>query len=90
MYNLGLTSQQLWRLRLKEFYWLSERYYEEIEYREESAAMRLKFLVAELYNSSGVKKKNGKPFTVKDFEPKSNHKQTVEEQKIILSQIGVM
>ena len=83
--NLGLSDYQLWRLTLREFGLLLDRYVE----NEEKADRRVGRVLAMIANVNKDPKK-GKAYSEDDFIPKAKERkvQSVEEQKAILSRIG--
>lgn len=83
--NLGLSDDQLWRLTLKEYSLLVDRYME----NEEKADRRVGRLMAMLANLNKDPKK-GKSYSEDDFIPRAKETkvQSVEEQKAILARMG--
>ena len=85
IYNLRLSDGQFWRLTLKEFVWLTDRYRDE----QEILDRRIGRICAMLAEPHRDKAKKSEPFTEMDFVPGKGKAQTVDEQKAILSRIGV-
>ena len=91
IYSLGLDENHFRRLTLRKYNWLRERYVTEKEVEFESANLRTGAICAAIFNSQGMKKGDGKPYSPADFLTKKQEKkvQTVDEQKDILLRIGV-